>query len=107
MAATPGKRGFPGDSDDKVPACAETQVRSLSQEDPLEKGMATHSGILAWRIPWTEEPGGPLSIKATKGWTQWNAEHTEEEWQKGYGETTSVQSVYMPQLKLLIKTKIS
>ena len=36
----------------------ETQVRSLGQEDPLEKGMATHSSILAWRIPWTEEPGG-------------------------------------------------
>ena len=34
----------------------ETQVRSLGQEDPLEKGMATHSSILAWRIPWTEEP---------------------------------------------------
>jgi len=36
----------------------ETEVRSLGQEDPLEKGMATHSRILAWRIPWTEEPGG-------------------------------------------------
>ena len=35
----------------------ETQVRSLGQEDPLEKGMATHPSILAWRIPWTEEPG--------------------------------------------------
>ena len=35
----------------------ETQVRSLGQEDPLEKEMATHSSILAWRIPWTEEPG--------------------------------------------------
>ena len=35
----------------------DTQVRSLGQEDPLEKGMATHSSILAWRIPWTEEPG--------------------------------------------------
>ena len=35
----------------------ETWVQSLSQEDPLEKGMATHSSILAWRIPWTEEPG--------------------------------------------------
>ena len=34
------------------------QVRSLGQEDPLEKGKATHSSILAWRIPWTEEPGG-------------------------------------------------
>ena len=36
----------------------ETRVRSLGQEDPLEKEMATHSSILAWRIPWTEEPGG-------------------------------------------------
>ena len=35
----------------------ETWVRSLSQEDPMEKGMAAHSSILAWRIPWTEEPG--------------------------------------------------
>ena len=34
------------------------QVRSLGQEDPLEEGMATHSSILAWRIPWMEEPGG-------------------------------------------------
>ena len=39
-------------------AVLETQVRSLSQEDPLEKEMATHSSVLAWRIPWTEEPGG-------------------------------------------------
>ena len=35
-----------------------TRVQSLGQEDPLEKGMATHSSILAWEIPWTEEPGG-------------------------------------------------
>ena len=39
-------------------AVSETWVRSPGQEDPLEKGMATHSSILAWRIPWTEEPGG-------------------------------------------------
>ena len=38
------------------------QVRSLGQEDPMEEGMATHSSILAWRIPWTEEPGGLQSI---------------------------------------------
>ena len=38
-------------------AMQETQVRSLSQEDPLEKEMAAHSSILAWKIPWTEEPG--------------------------------------------------
>ena len=40
------------------PAMQETQVRSLGWEDPLENGMATHSGILAWRIPWIEKPGG-------------------------------------------------
>ena len=39
-------------------AIQETQVQPLDWEDPLEKGMATHSRILAWRIPWTEEPGG-------------------------------------------------
>ena len=39
-------------------AMKETWVRSLGQEDPLEKGMATHSSILVWRIPWTEETGG-------------------------------------------------
>ena len=41
-----------------LPAMWETWVRSLGWEDPLEKEMATHSSILAWRIPWTEEPGG-------------------------------------------------
>ena len=40
------------------PAMLENQVQTLIWEDPLEKGMATHSNILAWRIPWTEEPGG-------------------------------------------------
>ena len=43
-------------------AMQETQVQSLGQEDPMEKGMATHSNILAWRIPWTEEPGGLKSV---------------------------------------------
>ena len=47
-------------------AMQETQVRSLGQEDPLEKGMATHSSILAWRIPWTEEPGGLQSMGLQK-----------------------------------------
>ena len=45
-----------------LPAMQGTQVQSLGQEDVLEKGMATHSSILAWRIPWTEEPGGPQSM---------------------------------------------
>ena len=45
-----------------LPAMQETWVRSLGQEDALEEGMATHSSILAWRIPWTEEPGGLQSM---------------------------------------------
>ena len=45
-----------------LPAMWETQVQSLGREDPLEKEMATHSSILAWRIPWTEEPGRLLSM---------------------------------------------
>ena len=45
-----------------LPAMHETQVQSLGQEDPPEKEMATHSSILAWEIPWTEEPGGLQSI---------------------------------------------
>ena len=46
----------------KLPAMQETRVQSLGQEDPLQKGMATHSSILAWRTPWTEEPGGLQSM---------------------------------------------
>ena len=45
-----------------LPAMRQTQVRSLGQEDPLEKGMATHSSIFAWRIPRTEEPCGLQSM---------------------------------------------
>ena len=45
-----------------LPAKQETQVQSLGWEDSLEKGTATHSSILAWRIPWTEEPGGLQSL---------------------------------------------
>ena len=48
--------GFPGGSDAKESACC-AGVRSLDQKDPLEKEMATHSSILAWRVLWTEEPG--------------------------------------------------
>ena len=45
-----------------LPAMKETWIQSLGQEDPLEKGLATHSSILARRIPWTEEPGGLQSL---------------------------------------------
>ena len=55
--------GFPGDSVLKnPPAQQETQVQPLGWEDPLEKETATHSSILAWEIPWTEEPGGLQSM---------------------------------------------
>ena len=55
--------GFPGGSDSKnLPAVQETWVQSLGQEDPLKKGMATYSSILAWRVPWTEEHGGLQSM---------------------------------------------
>ena len=47
-----------------LPAMWETQVQSFGQEDPLEKGMAAHSSVLAWRIPWTEEPDGLQSMGA-------------------------------------------
>ena len=56
-------KGFPGGSEDKPSACsAEDQVQSLGREDPLEKEMATHSSLPAWRSPGTEEPGGLLSM---------------------------------------------
>ena len=45
-----------------LPAVQETQVQSLGREDPLEKGLATHSSILAWRVPWSEESGGLQSM---------------------------------------------
>jgi len=49
-----------------LPVMQETQVRSLGWEDPLEKQMATHSSILAWKIPWTEEPGRLQSMGSQK-----------------------------------------
>ena len=53
----------PGGSDSKESACKETWAQSLGQEDSLEKEIATHSSILAWRIPWMEETGGLQSIR--------------------------------------------
>ena len=54
--------GFPGGSARKNLPTQAMQVPSLGQEAPLEKEMATHSSIPAWRFPWTEEPGGPQSM---------------------------------------------
>ena len=49
-----------------LPAVQETRIQSLGQEDPLEKGMATHFSILAWRIPWTENSGGLQAMGSQK-----------------------------------------
>ena len=53
-----------------LPAVQETQVPSLGREDPLEEGMAIHSSLLAWKIPWTEEPGGLQSMGISKSQTR-------------------------------------
>ena len=63
--------GFPGSAVVKnLSAVQETWVHSLTWEDPLEKGMATHSSILAWEVPWIEEPGRLQSIGLQKSWAQ-------------------------------------
>ena len=62
---------FPGGAVVKNPPANAGNAGSSpeSEEDPLEKEMATHSSILVWRIPWTEEPGGLESMGVTKSWT--------------------------------------
>ena len=57
------------------PAIWEPWVRSRGQEDPLEEGKATHSSILAWRIPWTEEPGWAAVHGVTQSWTRRSGFH--------------------------------
>ena len=83
LGDSPTLSGAPGNSCLKVfdsplfhfwvwhaPAVQETRVRSLGWEDPLEKEMATHPSILAWKISWTEEPGGLPSMGVTKSWAR-------------------------------------
>ena len=65
-----------------LPAMQETQVQALGWEDPLEKGMATHSGILAWRIPWMEEIGG-LQFVALSDTTEELNTHIDRLWAEG------------------------
>ena len=66
-----------------LPAMQEPFVLFLDQEDPLEKGMAIHSSILAWRIPWTEEPGRLQSMGLQKVWHDWACNtHTYSTWNK-------------------------
>ena len=61
----------------------ETWVWFLGWEDPLEKGMATHSSVLAWRIPWTEEPGGLQSMGSQRVRHNWGTEHTHS-WNRSF-----------------------
>ena len=68
-------KGFPSGSDSKESACnEETRVQYLGQEDPQEKGMATHSSILAWEVPWTEKPGGLQSMRLQRVGLNWVAD---------------------------------
>ena len=69
-----GQRGETERSVKTLPAVQETWVQSLGQEEPLEKGMAAHSSILAWRIPWTEEPGGLQSMGSERVGHNWVTE---------------------------------
>ena len=55
-------KGFPGGTSGKSQPASAREERHVSREDPLEEGIATHSSILAWTIPWTEEPGGLQSM---------------------------------------------
>ena len=77
LATPPLRPRFPGGSVVKdLPTMHETRVRSLGRENPLEKGMATHFSILAWRIPWTEEPGGLQSTGHKESDTTKRLTHT-------------------------------
>ena len=63
-----------------LPTMQETWIRSLSREDPMEKEMATYSSILAWKIPWTEEPGGLPSTGSQRVRHDWATEHIHTLW---------------------------
>ena len=71
-------KGFPGNSDGKVSAC---NAGDLGWEDPMKKGMATHSSILTWRIPWTEEPGRLQSMGSQRAGLVTNTSGKVAEWQ--------------------------
>ena len=77
-----------------LPAMQETQVWSIGQEDPLEKGMAIHSSILAWRIPWTEEPDG-LQSRSCKVRHYWgtNTFAVHSEFENGDGTTFRTKAI--------------
>ena len=87
-----------------LPAMQETWVRSLGWEDPLEKGMATHSSILAWRILWTEEPGGLQSMGSERVRQDWVITHTLDTfiWLPAYHQLASYNYHQVTQLSFLL-----
>ena len=74
-----------GSAEKNPPAMQETEVQSPGREDPLEKGMATHSSVLAWRTPWTEEPGGLQSMGSQRVRHDWvtNQQQLRIPWDEG------------------------
>ena len=71
------EEGFPGGSDGKESTCnVGDRIQSLGGEDPLEEEMATHSSILAWKTPWTEEPGRLQSMGSRRVRHDWTTEHS-------------------------------
>ena len=75
-----------------LPAVQETQVQSLSREDALEKGMATHSSLLAWEIPWTEEPGGLQSMGSQR--VRHNLATKQQQQQRCYSPHANLANTY-------------
>ena len=79
-----------------LPAVQETWVRSLGQEDPLEKEMATHCSILAWKIPWTEESGRLQSVgSGLSEFTTKSTLYDLEEWNGGCGRGLKTEGIYV------------
>ena len=84
-----------------LPSMQNTRVQSLSQEDPLEKGMTTHSSVLAWRIPWTEEPGGLESI-GSQSQTQLKQLSTHARKRLQWAQISPLEPVSEPRLQGLV-----
>ena len=80
-----------------LPAMQETLVQSLGQEDPLEKEMATHSSILAWRIPWTKEPGGLQSMGSQKVGARFFCSWNSPGKNTGVGSHSLLQEIFLTQ----------
>ena len=72
-----------------LPAMQETRIQSLGWEDPLEKRIATHSSILCWRIPWTEEPGRPQSMGLQRSRQDWKLTQIKESWENWFPSSLS------------------